>query len=127
MPYEFKIGTTEGGMVDIYTLANAAPHAGYRPYSQVLRTAAGTQKGVGFPLVTWHWDVITVAERDELIGDLGDDLSAARFIRTRLPDNTFATFECIMHRPTGEEDLQAGRILDFDIEFTHCILIPDSP
>jgi hypothetical protein len=125
MALDFQIGNTEETMVDIYTLTRAAPHAGYRPYSTVIRLGDGTQQGNGFPIVTWHWASVTVAERDALIGDLGDDLSAARFIRTRLPDNSFATFECIMHRPTGEEDLQAGKILSFDIEFTHCVIIPD--
>jgi hypothetical protein len=85
-------------------------------------------KGVGFPIVTWHWAFVTVAERDVFI-DLLDEgaLSGPAFIRTRLPDNTWATFECVMNMPTGEENLSVGKILGFDIQFTHCIMIPDYP
>ena len=124
--YEYEIGETEGTMVDIYTLTRAAPHAGFRPFATTVRLGNGSTKGVGFPVVTWHWAAVTVDERDNLIGDMGDALSVERVIRTRLPDNTWATYSCIMHRPTGEEDLQAGKILGFDIEFTNCVLIPES-
>lgn len=126
MAYQFQYGVTAETMVNLNTLVRAAPLAGYRPFATTKGLGDGKTKGQGFPVVTWHWAFLTVDERDELVGDMGDDLSVERFIRTRLPDNTWATFQCLQHRPTGEENLQVGKVIGFDLEFTHCVLIPDA-
>ncbi len=129
MAYEFKIGATEMEL-ELLPAAGirAAPQAGYRPYAFTILLGDGTLRGQGFPIVTWHWAFVTVAERDVFM-DLLDEaaLSGPAFIRTRLPDNSWATFDCIMNAPTGEENLSVGKIIGFDVEFTHCILIPDYP
>lgn len=129
MSYEYMIGATEGTMELLPEAGiRAAPQSGYQPFATTVTLGDGTLKGVGFPIVTWHWAFVSVAERDIFI-DLLDagTLSGPAFIRTRLPDNTWGTFECIMNTPTGEPNLQVGTIIGFDIEFTHCVLIPDYP
>lgn len=127
--YQYMIGATEGTM-ELLPIAGirAAPQAGYRPYAGTITLGDGTLRGQGYPIVTWHYAFVTVAERDVFF-DLLDEgaLSGEAFIRTRLPDSTWATFQCVMNMPTGEENLQVGKILGFDVEFTHCILIPDYP
>lgn len=127
MAYEYSIGATEE-TIELLPAAGirAAPQSGYRPYSVTVTLGDGTLQGHGAPIVTWHWAFVTVEERDVFI-DLLDEgaLSGPVFIRTRLPDNTWATFECIQNMPTGEENLSSGKIINFDVEFTHCILIPD--
>lgn len=126
MSYEYKYGATEDDLELLPDLGiRAAPQSGYRPYSASLVLADGTLLGQGFPVATWHWSFITIAERDVFVAGIGGALSGPVVIRSRLPDNTWATFECIQNMPTGEENLQAGKILGFDLEFTHCVLIPD--
>jgi len=129
MSYEYSLGPTVDDL-ELLPAAGirAAPQAGYRPYAFTVQLGDGTLRGQGFPIVTWHWSFITVAERDVFIAFLdAGALSGPAFIRTRLPDNTWATFDCIMNAPTGEENLSVGKIIGFDVEFTHCILIPDYP
>jgi hypothetical protein len=126
MAYDYQFGETEGGMQLLKDLnIRAAPQSGYRPYSVVVRLGNGLQQGNGFPIVTWHWAFVSIAERDVFADVLDGALSAAAYIRTRLPDGTWATFSCIMNAPTGEENLSNGTIINFDLTFTHCVLIPD--
>lgn len=129
MAPEYKIGATEGGM-ELLPAAGirAAPQSGYRPYATTIALGDGTLRGQGYPIVTWHWAFVTVAERDVFLAFLDEGaLSGEVFMRTRLPDNTWATFQCIQNLPTGEENLSVGKIIGFDVEFTHLILIPDYP
>ena|SRR5690349_14622750 len=126
MAYEYKFGETEGGMQLLKALGiKGSPQSGYRPYSVVVRLGDGKQQGNGFPIVTWHWAFLTVDERDVFADALDGALSAEVYIRTRLPDDTWATFFCVMNAPTGEENLSVGKIINFDLTFTHCILILD--
>jgi len=129
MAYEYMAGSTLIGMEDLKALGlRGSPQPGYRPFSTVVKLGDNTQKGQGFPIVTWHWAFLSVAERDVFISmTSAGSLSAPAFIRSRLPDNTWATFECIMNLPTGEENLSVGQIIGFDLVFTECVLIPDYP
>lgn len=126
MAYEYKIGSTLGGMSLLTSLGiRAAPQAGYRQYATVLKLGDNTQKGQGFPIITWHWAFVSLAERAVFMAFLSAGaLSATVFIRSRLPNNTFANYQCKMQVPTGEENLSVGKILDFTLVFTGCVLIP---
>jgi hypothetical protein len=126
MAYEYKFGETEETM-ELLTAqgVRAAPQAGYRPYSVTIRLGDGTLQGNGFPIVTWHWAFLTVEERAVFIEPLDGALSLPIYIRTRLPDNTWATFSGILNAPTGEENLAVGKVIGFDLTFTQCVLIPD--
>ena len=73
--------------------------------------------------MTWHYGFITVAERGIFLAGMGSNLTIERFIRTRLPNDTWATFQCLQNIPTGEENLSVGKIIGFDIVFTECVLI----
>jgi hypothetical protein len=127
MAYEYKFGETEGTMELLTTLGiRAAPQSGYRPYSATIRLGDGTLQGNGFPVVTWHWAFLTVAEREVFMEPLAGALSMTACIRTRLPDNTWATFSCILNVPTGEENLSVGKVIGFDLTFTQCVFIPDA-
>src|SRR5215207_5905516 len=102
MSYEYKIGATE---MDMDLLPDrgirAAPQSGYRPYADAVSLGDATLRGQGYPVVTWHWAFVTVAERDIFLDFLdAGALSGECFIRTRLPDNTFSTFQCVMNLPT---------------------------
>ena len=121
--FQYKFGTTQGGMELLSNLGVEAPLSGYRPYSTVIRLGDGNLQGHGLPVITWHWGFISVASRAVFLDPLNGALSGPAFIRSRLPDNTFASFETIMNVPTGEENLQSGFILGFDLTFTYCIAL----
>jgi hypothetical protein len=126
MSHQYSYGATEETMELLPALdIRSSPLSGYRPFSATIRLGDGSLKGQGFPIVTWHWSFVNMTEREVFVDDPNDELSKSVYIRSRLPDGTWATFSCIQNRPTGEENFQAQQILGFDIEFTHCILIPD--
>lgn len=126
--YEYMFGETEGEMELLRALGiRSSPLSGYQPYAMNIRLGDGTLTGQGLPVITWHFSLLSVTERAVFVDPMNGNLSMPAFIRTRLPDNTWATFECIMARPTGEENLSNGTIINFDLEFTHCILIPGYP
>lgn len=123
--YEYKLGPDSSSLVLLSDYNIPAPHSGYQPYSVLVKLGDATLKGQGFPVVTWHWAFVTTAQRDTFISFLdAGALSGSVGIRSRKPDNSWADFDCIMNLPTGEEDLQAGRVLNFDVTFTHCVEIP---
>lgn len=126
MAYEYKIASTLGGLALLTSLGiRAAPQSGYRQYSTILKLGDNTQKGQGFPIITWHWTFVTLAERAVFMAFLSAGaLSASVFIRSRLPNNTYANYQCKMQAPTGEENLSVAKILDFTLVFTECVLIP---
>ena len=124
MAYEYQYGSTEIEMQTLRALGiRAAPQPGYRPYATTIKLGDNTIKGQGFPIVTWHSGFITVAERGIFLAGMGSNLTIERFIRTRLPNDTWATFQCLQNIPTGEENLSVGKIIGFDIVFTECVLI----
>lgn len=131
MSYEYKIGSTLGGMQTLAELGIIAnPNPDYRQFAEVVEDGTGRTRGQGSRMAVWHWDVMRKGESDILAGFLSGDLSAPVYIRTRLNrlsggDYTWATFSCIMHWPPGDEDIQSRRNLDLDITFTHLVLIPD--
>lgn len=123
--HEYEYGTTLGGMQPLRDIGiKASPLAGFRQYSVAVRLGDGTLQGHGFPIITWHWNFISVAERAVFVDSLNGALSGTAFIRTRLPDNTWADFETVINVPIGEENLQVGFIIGFDLTFTYCSLIP---
>lgn len=125
MAYEFKIGTTLGGLVLLTDLGiTANPRPTFQPFSSFVRLADGTLQGNGFPLATWHWDVMKAGWSDILAAYLGGNLSATVYIRTRLNrldsgDYDWANYYCVMNWPSGDEDIQSRRNLSLTIEFTH--------
>jgi hypothetical protein len=132
MSYEYKIGANEGDLTLLTDLGiTAPPHASYRPFSTSVILANGIEQGNGFPVATWHWDVMKIGWSDILAGYLSGNLSAPVVIRTRLnrldvsDDYDWATFSCTMRWVTGDEDLQSRRNVGLTIEFTHLVLIPD--
>ena len=131
MEYEYKIGTTEGGMQLLTALGiSSNPRPTYKPYSVSFQDGNGKTVGEGFPVASWHWDVMRPGESDLLEAFVNGNLSAEVYIRTRLnrlstDAYTWATFKAIMHWPTGDEDIQSRRAIGLTIEFTHMELIPD--
>lgn len=118
--YSYEIGTTAGNMVNVETLANGtmpAPKATWRPYTE-LRTLGNLDvRGVGYPVVTWTWGILTRAQRDAL-RTYCTGASAAVYIKTQGIDNSdaYLTVTAFMVWPE-EEQRDATRRKEFSIEF----------
>lgn len=99
--YNYEIGTTTGtggtgALANLQALPTPVsyPKHAYQPYSRMVDTGDGGQRGLGYPIVTWHWDAsgsdyITRAQRDQL-RTFCTTASAPVYIRTRINDDTDA-------------------------------------
>ena len=100
---EFEIGTTEGGMTNIQSLTVPLelPKSEYMPYARVVNLGSGGKRGVGSPMATWNFPLLTVEQRDQLKSFCAG-ASGPVFIRTKLNDDTYADFSATMIWPEGE-------------------------
>jgi len=66
--YSFEIGATQGGMVNLESLATPIipPDWKFAEYSDEIPLPNGKVRGVGYPLATWHWGYLEKAERTAL-------------------------------------------------------------
>lgn len=121
--FDYRIGTTLGGMTNIEDLPTPIPNmqSFYKPFQQTLTLGDGTTRGVGFPEAVWQWNFLTREQRDQL-RQFCPSSSAIVFIRTRISDNgdEYKTFQAVMHWPNDEERFARKRT-DFKIRFTHLI------
>ncbi|HMW87550.1 MAG TPA: hypothetical protein PKD65_16115 [Nitrospira sp.] len=122
MAYEYKIGTD---LLDLTLLSELDPpiHAPYcdpAPAVGAITLGDGSERYIGLPIVTWHWGFLTAAQRD-VLKTYCPEKSAEIAIRSLQQDGTYADFTCIMIWPQREVR-QAGRILDFNLEFRQMVL-----
>ena len=114
--YDFRIGTTRAGMVNIETLVSGlypmpAPHAIWQPYAEYIRLEDNTYAGIGAPIAVWKFGWLTRAQRDAL-RVFCPGPSAAIWIRTQSNDNSDVYLDCngIMVWPLTEERDSTRRI-----------------
>lgn len=123
MAYEFKIGTTQGGLTLLSTLGIPAPQHGFVPYSVEVDLGNGKQAGHGWPTDEWHWGFLTQAQRTTLRTYIPGK-SAAIYIRDLKDDGvTWKDFQVTAIWPK-EEERQAGRRLDFTLTFRAMVELP---
>jgi hypothetical protein len=111
MAHSFSIGTTQATLTNLANLTTPVPEpkSTYRPYADVKPLASGGVRGVGFPVATWYWDILTRAQRDQLrIFCSGQ--SAAVWIRTKTMDSsdTYRLYQAVMVWATQEEEREMG-------------------
>lgn len=121
MAYEYKIGTT---LVGLQTLVaqlgmQADPRHTFKEFALSVNTVAAGVKGLGRPQASWHWDFMSLADRN-ILKTYIQGRSATVYIRTRTDDDTYANFLCTAIWP-DEEEKDAGRRLDFTIEFINMV------
>lgn len=118
--YSYAIGLTQETLANVETLCGAPPVGYFQPYGRVYTLATGETVGDGFPVIRWRFELISSAGLQEL-RDLCPGASRELFITTRKDDETFGTFQAIMHWPLtamGRRTFR-GYYRDFEIEFTH--------
>lgn len=121
MAYEYSLGEDVGSLVLLsdFDPPILAPFTDPAPAVGSITLGDGTERYIGLPVVVWHWGFITAAMRDALKA-FCPEKSAEVAIRTLKPDGNYADYTCIMIWPQ-RENRQAGRILDFNLEFRQMV------
>jgi hypothetical protein len=116
--YEYKLGTTYGGMTNLEEMAKpvSAPHHTIPQYSKPTNLGSSQVRGLGWKTIVWHWDFIAQDQYDQL-KSFCTGLSASVFINTRKSDGTYQTYSAIMLWPTKEPEFQNNKLMNVDIEF----------
>lgn len=124
MAYEYSIGEDIGSLTLLSALTTPVPAPASDPAYAVgsVTLGDGTEKFIGLPVVAWHWGFLTSDQRDELKAFCAEK-SANVAIRTLKPDGSYADYTCIMVWPQREVR-QAGRIIDFTLEFRQMVEVP---
>lgn len=126
MSYEYKIGTSQAGLVTLASLGIPAPKNNFVPYSTYIPLATGATQGNGWSTDEWQWGFIKDAWRVSLrlyIPSAGANI----FIRDLKDDgSTWKDFEVEVEWPQREERVTAHRI-PFALAFRAMIELPDLP
>lgn len=122
MTYEFKIGTSLGGVVLLHSLSTPVnwPRDEFIRFPVVKELGSGGAKGMGMPVVHWNWDLLQGAEYTQLLAYKSAMTTLSVYIRTRDDANTFQTFLCDMIWPANIQ-WSAGRVLKFEITFKNLV------
>lgn len=119
--YEYKIATEAagvGGLTNVESLATPvpAPKSTFEEYLEQVQLGDGTVRGAGWMTATWHWDVLSQAQRNQL-RTYCTGASEVVYIRTRKNDSSdaYANYKAVMIWPSEEKT--AGRRLDFTLRF----------
>lgn len=117
----YKIGTTLENMVTLASLGIADPKSTFQPYTELVPLDSGKERGQGFPVATWQWGFLTVAQRNALRAYC-TGASSSVYIQTRKADSSdvFDDFTAIMVWPLAEER-DAFRRIGFVIRFKHLV------
>lgn len=119
--YNYEIGI--GGTLNLQALTIPInyPKSTYHPYSQMLDIGDGTVRGGGWPTATWHWDFLPKAQRDAL-RQIITGASRSVNIRTKVMDSdAYVYFTAVAIWPIESEERDAGRRLNFDIQFRNMV------
>lgn len=123
MAYEYKMGTTQGGMVLLSVLGIPAPKHGFVPYSVEVDLGDGGQNGHGWPTDEWYWAFLTASQRATL-KTLVPGKSATIYIRDLKDDGvTWKDFQVKAIWPKVE-DRQSGRRMGFALQFRAMVELP---
>lgn len=123
--YDYEIGATVGGMVNVETIIDNAPRSIFHRWPTVYVRGDGSTEGDGLPQAEWIWDYISQTDKATLRAFL---LSGSTWLKsdtmviaTLRDDGVFDDFNCIMHWPedTEENRLTSGMYENFKIKFTH--------
>lgn len=102
------------------------PDAGYIPQGEVVKSLSGLSYARGYASATWHWNVLTNAQRATLRA-ICPGASAEVYIETPTNevdfygDIEFIQALAIMHWPPSDEDQQSDKTMGLDLLFTHLV------
>jgi hypothetical protein len=100
------------------------PDASYQPQSDVAKSLSGLFIPRGFPAAKWHFNALTVGQR-QILKSFCPSLSAEVYFETLsneislCDDEVWIQATAILHWPAGDEEIQAGRVMGLELLFTH--------
>jgi hypothetical protein len=117
----FKIGTSLAGLIDIEALDTPLlpPHQGYSDSARNVDLASGHVRGMGFPVITWHWGFLEADEFAQL-RTFCPGKSANIFIQSPNDDDEDTVYLAVMIWPAGDS-IESGKHIDFTLDFRHCV------
>ena len=122
--YEFKLGTTYGGMVNIETtsaLNNPPSEWTYKLGAERYTAGDGWDYYDGDVQVTWFFPFLKVSAWQWLEGLFsGTNASVNVYIKTKTDDDTYGEFTAVMHKPEIGDTARRGTggYFDVTIRFT---------
>lgn len=125
--YNYEIGTDMNSVTNLESLTTTVMHpkSNFADWAEAVILGSGLSRGMGAPVATWLWGFLTEAQRTQL-KTFCTGASSTVVIRTKRNDGTFKYFACVMNWPK-EEEHRSGYVLNFEIIFTHLVLLPDPP
>jgi hypothetical protein len=121
---DFKIGTSEGGMTNIESLTTPLPlpQFDFLPFARTVHKGNGGMRGVGFPVATWTFQLLSLAEYTQL-RTFCTGASAEVYIRTRIDDDTYANFFVKMICPNDGMGRWYGNRKNYVVTFRNMVAL----
>jgi len=120
--YEYKLDIVSSDMQNVEDLLGVPPRGVTFVYTPVVHTGGtGLAVGDGYPQCTWTFEYMSRSMLTTLLAFLGTSASVSLYINTRRPDNTYATYSAVMHRPEipGDASALVGGWSNVTVRFTH--------
>ncbi len=125
--YDYRISAvSSGSMVKLENLATPVdyPKGTFTPYSEEMPMVSGIVRGVGYPVATWNWNVLTRSQRD-MLRTFCPGKSAFVYIRTKTMDSSdsYANYYGVMVWPTQQEERDTERRMNLSITFKYLVAV----
>ena len=119
----FKIGTTSSTTaLDALTTPLPDPKSAYLPYSRTVQLGSGKARGVGAPVASWTFPLLSIEEYNQL-RTFCSGASAEIFINTKLDDDTYADFSCTMIVPNEPQDRWFAERKSYTVTFRNLVAV----
>jgi len=119
----FKIGTTSSTTaLSALTTPLPDPKSAYLPYSRAVGKGNGGARGVGAPVASWTFPLLSIEEYSQL-RTFCSGASAEIFISTKLDDDTFDDFSCTMIVPNEPQDRWFAERKSYTVTFRNLVAV----
>ena len=123
----FEIATTLEELTDLAELTTAIepPKSSYLPYARVVNKGNGGTRGIGMPVASWTFGVLSIEQYNQL-KSFCPEASAEIYIRTKKDDDSFAEFQGKIIWPNDPQDRWYAQRRSFTILFRNLIEVESS-
>ena len=118
--YKLGLTSTSGGFQLLSVLA-IDPESQFKDYSTIVKLANGKQKGLGYPVATWHYGYLT-EEQWTTLKSYCTAVSSDVYIATMNNNGDYVVYSAVMNMP-DQYIVRATRYIDITITFTNLIAV----
>ena len=118
--YKLGLTSTTGGFQLLSVLA-VDPESQFKDYSTLIKLANGKQKGLGYPVATWHYGYLT-EEQWTTLKSYCTAISNDVYIATMNNAGDYVVYSAVMNMP-DQYVIRATRYIDITITFTNIIAV----